>query len=137
VETPKIFRITVNVIYAAGVLIVLYLIGVFVFEPGILPYDPYAMIPLTERQIMVFILAAGVFPMAVACLMVYIANGIRDSRRRNRNLLLISLPLFVCAVCLFDIAVAFALGLVGAPYAWENAPMIVLKTALTILRAVL
>lgn len=91
-------RIVSNIVYGIGVALVISLACIALFGPVQIS-NPDAMIPLTWKELAFIWLSFGTIPMLLACIAVYKFNEVNKSTHKNRNLLLIFLPGFICGAC--------------------------------------
>lgn len=94
------FRIKIiDVIYAIGVLIVIYHLGLAAFAGNVVPY-PDAMLPYTYLEIVSMRLAFGAIPMIIASVFFWRRNRLSESVHKKRNRLLVFLPSAICLLCM-------------------------------------
>jgi len=107
-RSANITRIISNIIYAAGVAIVLALVLLALFGPNHV-INPDAMLPFTWRECAFIWLSFGTIPMLFAALAVYRFNFLKSGIHKWRYFFIIFLPVFICGVCLlFIIVLIFA-----------------------------
>lgn len=98
-DRSKILVIAADVVYAVGVLTVIYHLGLVLFAGNVVPY-PDAMLPSSYWEIVPFRFALGAIPMTLASIFFWRCNRLDQSKSRKRNLILTFLPAAICLLCM-------------------------------------
>ena len=118
-KSSKPIKITANIIYSLGVIIVLMLGCMFLFGSRE-PINPEAMLAFSWREQAFIGLAFGSIPMLLASFFVYRFNNIKESPHKKWLFCLIFLPGFICGACALYIAGILAGGYINMFVNWGN-----------------